>query len=219
MESQKTNGVRCCSATINHKKIIALISLVLMIGLLNPINAQKMWEARKGAFRSQGNLGGGYLIKQKNMSAYVNGEMELFLEDRYAFTGAVCFSVVTLKKNQTGIKSNHAVFAGADYHFLKPGRFDPFIGLTPGAGLVQAVYRNGDELKTTPFTLVPLLSLQIGCNYYVGSFLNFFVKVQGVTGQIFSNMPTPQRLDEIKFMGGLGFNLRLWKPKKLDTWI
>jgi hypothetical protein len=40
-----------------------------------------------------------------------------------------------------------------------------------------------------------------------------------VTGQIFSNMPTPQRLDEIKFMGGLGFNLRLWKPKKLDTWI
>ncbi|MFN8315672.1 MAG: hypothetical protein U0T32_04385 [Chitinophagales bacterium] len=172
--------------------------------VLTQVNAQRVWETRKGIFRSQGNLGGGYMIKQKTVSAYCNGEMELFFDDRFAYTGAVCFSFLTLKKNQTGVKANHAVFAGANYHFLKPQRFDPYIGLTPGAGLVQARYKEGEELKNTPYTVVPLLSVQVGCNFYVASFMHFFLKVQGVTGQMFKYLSTPQRLDEIKFMGGLG---------------
>ncbi len=198
------------------KKIITTITLLIMV--LTQVNAQRVWETRKGIVRSQGNLGGGYMIKQKTVSAYCNGEMELFFDDRFAYTGAVCFSFLTLKKNQTGVKANHAVFAGANYHFLKPQRFDPYIGLTPGAGLVQARYKEGEELKNTPYTVVPLLSVQVGCNFYVASFMHFFLKVQGVTGQMFSTLSTPQRLDEIKFMGGLGWNLRLWKPKVRDTW-
>ena len=68
---------------------------------------------------------------------------------------------------------------------------------------MQARYKEGEELKNTPYTVVPLLSVQVGCNFYVASFMHFFLKVQGVTGQMFSTLSTPQRLDEIKFMGGL----------------
>ena len=196
----------------------ASVRIIFFVSFFNETNAQRIWEARKGCIRLQGNLGGGYLFAQKKVSAYVNGEMEIFFDDRFAYTGAVCASFLTIRKNETGIKANHAVFTGANFHFLKPNRFDPYIGLTPGIALVRAVYKQGDELKTTPFSIAPLAALQIGCNYYVASFLHFFVKVQGVTGQMFSTLPSAQRLDEIKFTGGLGCNLRLWKPKVRDVW-
>jgi hypothetical protein len=217
MEPQKIKGCLPCAEGIGQIRIIILF-LTLMVSISQRVSAQRIWEVRKGCVRTQGNLGGGYLFSQKAVSAYFNGEMEVFFDDRFAYTGAMCASFLTNRKNDVGLKANHAIFAGANYHFLKPKRWDPYIGLTPGVGLVRAAYRNGDELKKTPFTLAPLISAQIGCNFYVCSFLHFFVKVQGVAGQMFSTLPTPQRLDEMKFMGGLGWNLRLWKPKVRDTW-
>ncbi len=127
-------------------------------------------------------------------------------------------SFATTSKDQVGLRANHALFWGANYHFLKPGRWDPYIGFTPGLGLVRAAYQNGGEVSLTPFSVVPLAGMTVGCNYYVGSIFHFFIRVEGVVGQMFSTLPAPKRLDELKFMGGLAFNLRLWKPKKHDSW-
>jgi hypothetical protein len=158
------------------------------------------------------------MFAQKTVSAYINGETEIFFEDRFAFTGAICVSFVTIAKNREGIRVNDALFAGANYHFLKPKRWDPYAGLTPGVALVRAAYKSGDEMKLAPFTLAPVVGVQFGCNYYVISFMHFFVKAQVVAGQMFSTLPTPKRIDELKIMAGLGWNLRLWKPKKVDEW-
>ncbi len=220
MEPKPINHSTGCSRSASN--LLHFNILFFLIGSLfanfHSLHAQRIWEVRKGCIRSQGNLGGGYLFAQKKISGYLNGEMEVFLEDRVAYTGAICFSFLTIKKNETGIKVNHAVFSGANYHFLKPSRWDPYVGLTPGVGLLKATFQNGDELKTTSFSIAPLLSVQVGCNFYVMSFLHFFVKAQFVTGQMFGTLPSPQRIDEMKFMGGMGWNLRLWKPKNTDVW-
>lgn len=197
------------------KKIFVIACLTMMVG---NTSAQKIWEQRKGCVRSQGNIAAGYLFGQKQPSAYLNGDVDLFLDDRIAFTGSAWYSFALNRKNETGLKANHAVFSGFNYHFLKPKRFDPFIGIAPGMGLVQAAYKEGDVLKRTPYTPIPLISGSIGCNYYIGSIFHFFVKVQGVAGQMFSTLPSPVRVDELKFMAGLGWNLRLWKPKVQDKW-
>jgi hypothetical protein len=194
------------------------IFLVFMVLMLADANAQKIWEVRKGCIRTQGNLAAGYLFQQKAPSAYINGDMDLFFDDRTAFFGSVWYSFALNRRNETGLKANHAVFAGINYHFLKPKRWDPFIGLSPGLGITQAAYREGDMLKKTPYTPVPLVSATLGCNYYIGSIFHFFVKVQGVTGQMFSNLPSPVRVDELKCMAGLGWNMRLWKPRVKDRW-
>jgi hypothetical protein len=193
-----------------------LIAMATIIFFQLP--AQKIWDERKGCISTQGNLAPGYMFEQKNVTAYVDGDMELFLDDRFAFTGSIWASFATTDKSQTGIKMNDAVFGGANYHFLKPGRFDPFVGFTPGVGMVRAAYQSGEGIKMTPYSLAPLAGLTIGCNYYVGSIFHFFVKVEGVAGEMFSTLPTPQRLDEIKFMAGLGYNIRMWKTRKHDTW-
>jgi hypothetical protein len=197
---------------------IKVICLLLFVAATPQSQAQKIWTERKGSISAQGNLAPGYLFAQKSVSAYVNGDVEIFIDDRASFIGQAWISFATTEKNKAGLRANHAIFWGANYHFLKPGRWDPYVGFTPGMGLVRAGYKSGEDIKLTPFSVVPLVSISAGCNYYVGSIFHFFVKVQGVSGQMFSDLPVPKRLDELKFMAGLGWNLRMWKPKKHDTW-
>ncbi len=218
MEPQKlkSNPLIQCVDGLRVKYILQVF--IFMCLSSQNVLAQKIWETRKGCIRTQGNFSGGYLFGQKAASAYLNGDIDVFVDDRVGVTGSAFYSFALNRNNQTGLKANHAVFFGINYHFLKPQRFDPFIGFTPGMGLVQAAYKDGDVLKRTPYAAVPLLSATIGFNYYVGSIFNFFAKVQGVTGHVVSTMPSAMRLDELKFMAGLGWNLRMWKPKVKDTW-
>ncbi|MBP6732682.1 MAG: hypothetical protein KA149_11520 [Chitinophagales bacterium] len=210
---------KVCKQKLQVITSIRLLLLVLSAFTFFNTQAQKIWEQRKGCVRAQGNLAPGYLFGQKVASGYVNGDMDLFFDNRVSFTGSAWGSFALNRKNETGIKANHAVFGGLNYHFLKPGRFDPYIGFTPGLGIVQVAYREGETIKRTPYAAVPLVSGVAGFNYYVGWIFHVFVKVQGVTGQVFSTLPAPVRLDELKIMAGLGWNLRLWKPKKNDSYM
>ena len=213
MEYQKRKGM---IPSLKNKS--AALSKVMLLALLASISigshAQKIWEDRTGCVIVQGDLAPGYLFAQKKVTAYVDGDMAIFFENRFAAEGAIWISFATAAQGATGPRVNEALFWGAEYHFLKPSRWDPFVSFTPGVGLVRVGYYEGGELKLTPYTAVPLGSLSVGCNYYVGSIFHFFLKVQGVVGQVTSVMPTPSRLDEMKFLGGLAFNLRLWKPGK-----
>ena len=198
---------------------IRILLLMLSVLAFSHLPAQKIWEERKGCIRSQGNLAPGILFNQKIAAGYLNGDMDLFFDNRVSFTGSAWYSFAMNRKNETGIKANHAVFGGLNYHFLKPSRWDPYIGLTPGVGLVQVAYKDGDNIKSTPYSLAPLVSASVGCNYYIGWIFHVFVKVQAVTGQVFGTLPAPQRLDELKIMAGLGWNLRMWKPKHKDNYM
>lgn len=198
-----------------QKKIIGSL---LLLSIAVSLQAQdtsklKIWEERKGCFRAQGNLTASYLFQQKQVGAYVTGDCDLFFDNRVSFNGQVWVSFATTRKNEPGVRANHAVFWGINFHPIKKGRFDPYIGLTNGIGAARVNYREGGELKNSPFAPVGLLSAQAGMNYYVGWIFHFFVKVQGVSGMFFSGVPNTVRLEEIKVTAGLGWNFRLWKPR------
>src|SRR4051812_38229594 len=91
---------------------IRLLLLMLSVFTYIQMPAQKIWEERKGCVRVQGNLAPGYLLSQKTVSAYVNGDMDLFFDNRVSFTGSAWGSFALNRKNETGIKANHAVFGG-----------------------------------------------------------------------------------------------------------
>lgn len=174
--------------------------------------AQPIVEQRKGNIRSQGNIAATYLFEQKTFVPYLTGDMDLFFDNHVALAGSVWVSL-PIGKIKSGLKQNHAIFGGVNYHPLKKGRWDPFIGLTPGIGLVQAENKNGDLVTRTRLSPVPLVSASVGCNYYIGSIFNFFVKAQGVSGQFFKLKHQANRLDDLRFTAGLGWNFRIWKPK------
>lgn len=193
------------------QKVIAGLLCVLF---LQTTRAQSIIENRKGCLNSQGNLAAGYLFAQKQVGAYFVGESELFVDNRVSVAGAAWLSFATTRKDQPGLRANHSILWGFNYHFLKKGRWDPYIGFTPGLGIVRTQYLNDEGVLTrSSFAPVPLVSASLGCNFYVGSIFHFFAKVQGVSGQMLKEVPGPVRLEEIKCTVGLGWNLRLWKPK------
>ena len=200
----------------------ALVFTVLLL-LFNFTNAQKkekirIWDVRKGCLRFQGNLAPGYLFWQKDVTAYVNGDVDYFIDDRTAVFGSLWASF-NMGNDPKGLFANHALFSGVNYHFLKPQRIDPYVGFTPGLGLVRAGYLDTTgRYQKTNFTPIPLISASIGFNYYLGFIFNFFVKAQFTAGQIFSTLPVEKRVDELKITIGLGYNARVWWPKKRDKW-
>ena len=188
------------------------IGILLMVLGINT-SAQRIWEERKGCFRGQGNLAAGYLFQQRQVGAYITGDMDLFFDNKVSMAGSAWYSFAVTNKDQPGLRANHAIFGGLNYHFTKKGRFDPYIGLTPGVSLVSVAYREGETMRTSSICPVPVISAAVGMNYYIGSIFHFFAKVQGVSGQTLGNIPVHTRLEEIKITAGLGWNIRIWKPK------
>jgi len=189
--------------------------IALLVGVVissNQSSAQPIGLQRKGNIRTQGNIAGAYLFQQKTFIPYLTGDMDLFFDDRVALSGSIWMSL-PIGKIKSGLKQNHAVFGGVNYHPIKKGKWDPYIGLTPGIGLVQAEETNGELVTRTRLSPVPLISAAVGCNYYIGSIFNFYVKAQGVSGQFFKLEHQAIRLDDLRLTAGLGFNFQLWKPK------
>ena len=188
------------------KIIIAIVGLLFVTHSF----AQPIVEQRKGNIRVQGNLAGAYLFKQKAFTPYLTGDLDLFFDNHVSLAGSVWASL-PLGSTKSGLRQNHAIFGGINYHFLGKGRWDPYIGFTPGLGLVQMEYEKEGVVQRTKLSPIPLLSASVGCNYYIGSIFNFFVKAQGVSGQFFKLEQQTVRLDDIRFTAGLGWNFGLWK--------
>lgn len=188
------------------KKIITVLLLFVAITSFS----QPIVESRKGNLRTQGNIAGGYLFSQKAAGAYLTGDLDLFIDERVSISGAGWYGFKT-GENDLGLYRNHAVFGGFNFHPVRKGRWDPFMGFSPGVGIAEIRYLDAEGLSQFTTGVAPLISGEIGCNYYVGSIFNLFVKARAVTGQAGGKAPAPTRLDEIKITAGLGWNFRLWK--------
>ena len=194
------------------KQIIVLAFLVTLF--FQESAAQKIYENRRGCFRSQGNIAAGYQFQQKQVSAYFTGDLDVFVHNNVSICGEIWLGY-RFANDKPGLRNNHSVFFGANYHPTKKGRFDPYIGLCPGVALADVVYRDGEGLRTSKLGVAPLVSVNAGFNFYFGSVFHVFVKARFVSGQLFTSNAPNTRLDELKMTAGLGWNLRLWKLKKL----
>ena len=189
-----------------------IILLVLGLGLVYCLQAQTISEDRTGYFRAQGNIAVGYLFAERQPGAYVQGDMDFFIKNQISINGAIWY-FIPVTRSPLGIKANHSLLWGFNYHFLKTGRADPVIGLTPGVSLVRVAYADAENtVKLTPYGPAPLFSVAVGCNYYVGTIFNFYIKAQGMAGEFFGNAPQPSPLYELRLTAGLGFDAHFWKP-------
>jgi len=188
------------------KKILTAGFILLSLSAL----AQSITENRAGHIRSQGNLAGGYLFGQNDFTAYIAGDFDLFFSDDVSYTGEGWYNFKTHDK-PTGLLENHALFGGFNYHPVKKGRWDPFIGLSPGMAIVKAGYNDTEGVIQETLGVAPLISGTVGCNYYIGSIFHLFVKARGVGGRFRGDSPEFTPLNEMKITAGLGWNVRLWK--------
>ncbi|MCF8256846.1 MAG: hypothetical protein K9J06_04805 [Flavobacteriales bacterium] len=192
-----------------------LPSLLLIAVAVNAQQKERPEIVRKGLLRAQATITPAVLINDGALNIYIHGDMDFFLSRNVSVRGDCYYFIDT--QGDGDLRHNHGIFFGANYHFPK-GRFDPYIGIQPGASYVQAEKNMpwGDEgaeiAVSSTGTVVPNISLTTGLNFYVSRFVHFMTNVRYVHGKHatpWGNRP----LDEFRFSFGLGWNVNTMKQK------
>jgi hypothetical protein len=171
---------------------------------------------RKGLVRAQGTISPGWTIADGNTNLYLQGDLEYFLQDKVSLKGDISYFIGTVGTKY--LKHNHSLFFGAQYHFPYK-RFDPYIGLHPGASLVQA--RNPNQgtpeidvlYAESNMKVSPAVSVSTGFNFYVWRYIHFMANLKYVHAKHPAEWGTNYALDEIRISFGLGWNVNLLKKK------
>ena len=175
--------------------------LAAMLILVISSNAQTEFNKRHGV-RLMGTLSPGYMLGLKEAVVSLSGSWSYYLSEHVSVHGEGSYFLTSLN-DFSRVSSNHSLLGGLNYHFKANTRFDPFLGMQPGAGFFT---REGGKLVQYKTEVVPVISFVAGMNYYVGSIFNFFVHLLYLQSQSLEHLPVKMPLSEIRLMAGLGFN-------------
>lgn len=191
------------------KKIIAAAIFIICISA--GINGQKDTVFKTGMLRAQANISGGYLFQQKTYAPYISANADYYINENFSITSEAWCSFDIIGMDKTGLRKNFSLFLGMNYHPVKWSRWDPYIGFSAGAGIHTVNYYKDTIITESPVQFSPLVGVTAGLNYWVGSIFHFFVQCKFVAGGANSSQYGRTYLEELKFSGGLGWNL---KPRK-----
>lgn len=171
---------------------------------------------RKGLLRAQGTITPAVMLNDGALNIYLHGDADFFVHRRVSIRGDGYYFLDT--QGDGDLKMNHGLFFGANYHFPAGSRFDPYIGLQPGASYVKASKvmpwgEDGADIDVTSTgNIVPNISVAAGFNFYVWKYLHFQVMTRYVHGR--HAVPWGSRsLDEFRFSLGLGWNVNTIKAR------
>ena len=168
---------------------------------------------RKGLLRAQGTISPAWTLADGNTNIYLQGDMEYFASRRVSIKGDMAYFLDT--QGDGYLKMNHSLFFGAQYHFpIK--RFDPYIGLHPGASLIQVRNPNvgtseNPVASVSKMKVAPAISETAGFNFYVWKYIHFLGKVTYVNARHSTEWGTTYALDEFRIAFGLGWNVNVMK--------
>jgi hypothetical protein len=187
------------------KRIIIGLCVILFTGLLsNEALAQEL-ETRKHLFGSSATIAPGFQKGNADMNIYIHGFTYFYPEPRVSINGEL-YWYLGAQEQETLMAENSTLLFGPNYHFLKDGPFDPHVGIMPAISLVSAIDRTGSIPSPGDYSIVPLLSLNVGARYHFMKWFNVFGNVRYFMGTLTENYPTALSLNEWRVSFGLGFN-------------
>ncbi|HLP13081.1 MAG TPA: hypothetical protein VK177_14185 [Flavobacteriales bacterium] len=174
----------------------------------------------KGILSAQATLATGYNTAFRSINYFLHGNLEYQLDQRISVRSDIYYFLnsKTPSDNVEPFAYQHGLFTGAQYHFLK-GKLDWYAGIQPGLifGLRQydqlmMVDGSANPLESPKKNVAACFSFNTGINYYASKFFYLFLHARHNTGW-FSDNYSVASLNEFRGSFGLGFYLRVWKPK------
>ncbi len=189
------------------KKIIISICL---ISVSYNLFSQKENIVQTGLTRAMLTISPAKMLSSSNSYFYLHGNLEVYLNKNYSFSGEGYFYQGILAKNRSEFFYNHSLFFGFSKHFVK-GNFDYYLGIQPGFSFTDVIPPYDNFAKTTKMAVNPMFSAITGINYFVGNFFHFFVQSRLVLGNHSTDFIL--NLADLRFSAGLGFNINNLKTK------
>lgn len=180
------------------------IILVLTIICSNWFLAQDL-VTRKHLTGGSATITTGFQKNNPDMNIYVHGFAYFYPEPKVSLNGEV-YWYVGAQEQQTLMAENSTLVFGPNYHFLKDGPFDPYVGVMPAVSLVSAINRSLSRPVAGKYSVVPLITLNAGVRYHFIKWFNAFANVRYMMGTLTENYPSALSLNEWRISFGLGFN-------------
>lgn len=105
------------------------------------------------------------------------------------------------KKDKKELSYSHALFSGANYHFINE-ELDFYFGFQPGVNFSKRI---STDTFTSQSIVSPLVSISTGFNYYSKYYFHFYTQLRYVYGSHLEDTQT--KLSGIRLTFGLGYNL------------
>lgn len=192
-----------------------IILLIVGLSFFN-FSAQKNYQDndyfRPGLLKASATITPGRMLQNQANSIYINGFLEYVVDSKYSFRGEI-FQFIDAKYSADSRFRNpnymNRVYFGGFRHFGKKN-----FKITTGAQMgVLMVYYDYFAIEKQ-FYVAPSFALKVGADYYVWDYFHFFANLTYVNSKIRGTYYGTQKMDELLFSAGLGFQLNTINRKK-----
>lgn len=190
------------------------LSIILLSMLPFLFHAQETERDLHGMLLAQPTIAPSFSTDYGLMNSYFHATLEYFPESRLSLRTDGQYFLST-QGNEQPFQFSHKMFLGIAYHHVvKDASF--YAVFQPGAAYSkQNPYTYRDSLVASPpLRVSPLIGVTIGANYYFWKIFNLFAAVNYNYGQYIPEYGKARSLGEIRISAGLGWNFRVYNPKK-----
>lgn len=186
--------------------MVKLICFVLLTLLWNFSSVSQQSFSSESLLRATATFSIGSPLSSASSHAYLKGELEYFLSEKWSIRGDTYLKVGELATKQEFL-GYHSIFSGLSYHQLfPPSRLDLYCGLQPGINISTTKTPIDAMTFAKRQSVDPIISLLAGCTLYATHYFHAFANVRYIQGFRGSTHP-PYNLAELRFSFGLGFHV------------
>ena len=143
-------------------------------------------------------------LKSSKSYFHLHGILEGYLSESISLSGEGYYYEGGIS-GANEFRFNHAGFSK---HFVK-NNLDFYIGIQPGISFTKIRLNSPENAGKEKMGTNPSFSSVVGVNYFVGKYVHFFIQSRLVLSH--HNTDVYRSINELKFSGGLGFNINTLK--------
>lgn len=142
------------------------------------------------------------MLDNSSQPFYFHGNLEGYVSENISLSGDGYYYLGDMDKNDF-LRYHNSLFAGFNWHLLGEGQADLFLGIQPGISFTTL----RSQASNQTLAINPLTSINIGFNYFLNEYFNFFIHGKTVFGRHATY--EVHSLNELRISAGLGFSLPL----------
>jgi hypothetical protein len=178
-----------------------MVNKVLLLFLMLHFSLYSQGESafvKKGTIKAIATLSLSKIFSNNLSPFYLHGNLEYYLDEKISVSGEGYYFLGDLSREKSVFNLHHSLFFGTNFHFIKNNN-DFYIGFQPGIVVSEL------KMFTSKTFVNPLISVNVGYNFYVNRYFNFFILVKNTYGE--NILIIPFNISDVRFSAGLGFHI------------
>ena len=176
------------------------------------LNQTRTTYFRPGLLKASATISPGRMLQNKANTINLSGFLEYVLDKNYSLRGDVIQFMDAVYTSESLIEPSfqNRLYFGAFRHFGKRNlKF--YTGIQMGTTIITY---NHSWFAGNRTHVEPSFSIKTGVNYYVSKYFHFFTDITYVNSTLRGTSFGSQRMDELLFSAGLGFQIQTRKKVK-----